>query len=202
MFEIIYEEEKINMADNSGSQGGYQITIVTTGGDADVTYQLSNVERTEYLCSECGSTIVALEGGVNDYLQGSEGDSVYIFSLVRSCQAPHIELGIPDHIGGPKIPVVSPQRLDFGTLKQGSTSSLQTVIVNTNLGTAINWSAGVGVATWLTLDVHNGTIQPGNNQTITLTAKTATLLPGNYSATLTITSNTGIAFSQILLAVN
>jgi Viral BACON domain len=198
VFEIIYEEEKNGMADNSGSQ----ITIVTTSGDAGVTYQLSNVERTEYPCSECGSTIVAFEGGVNDYLQGSGDNNVYVFSLVRSCQAFHVELGIPDHIGGPKIPVVSPQRLDFGTLKQGSTSSLQMVIVNTNLGMPINWSAGVGVATWLTLDVHNGTIQPGNNQTIKLTANTATLLPGNYPATLVITSNTGIAFSQILLAVN
>ena len=190
------------MADSSGSQSGNQITIVTTSGDAGITYQLSNVERTEYPCSECGSTIVALEGGINDYLQGSEGNSVYVFSLVRSCQSAHIELGIPDHIGGPKIPVISPQTLSFGTLKQGSTSSLQSVIVNTNLNTPINWSAGVGGAIWLTLDISNGTIQAGNNQIITLTAHTATLLPGNYSTTLTITSSTGITSSRVFLTVN
>lgn len=190
------------MADYSDSQSGNHITIVTTSGDAGVTYQLSDVERTEYACSECGSTIVVLEGGVNDYLQGSEGNSVYVFSLVRSCQSFHVELGIPDHIGGPKIPVVSPQRLDFGTLGQGSTSSLQTVIVNTNTNLAISWKASVGVATWLTLDTRNGLIQPGDNQIITVTAHTASLSPGSHPATLTFTTNTGIIIMSVLLTVN
>lgn len=188
------------MAENFVSQGGDQIEIVTTSGGVGVTYQLSAVERTEHQCSECESTLVVLEGGADDYLQGSEGNSVYVYALVRSCPSMHLMLGIPDHIGGPKIPVVSPKRLDFGTLKQGNTASLQTVVVNTNSGQAINWSADVGGATWLSLDISNGRIQPGNNQIITLTATAAT--PGNHKTTLTITSDTGNTSSTVKMSVN
>ncbi len=187
------------MAENFVSPGGDQIEIVTTSGGAGVTYQLSAVERTEYQCAECGSTLVVLEGGVGDYLQGSEGNSVYVYALVRSCPSMHLMLGIPDHIGGPKIPVISPQLLAFGTLQQGSTASLQTVVVNTNTGQAINWRASVGGALWLSLDISSGSIQPGNNQIIYVKA-TATA-PGNYRATLTIISDTGNTSSTVTMSV-
>jgi len=191
------------MAENFVSLGGDQIEIVTTSGGAGVTYQLSAVERTEYQCAECGSTLVVLEGGADDYLQGTEGNCVYVYALVRSCPSMHLMLGIPDHIGGPKIPVVSPQLLDFGTLTQGNTATLQTVVVNTNSGLAINWRADVGGKPWLSLDISHGTIQPGNNQIIMVTANTAglSLSPPSHTATLTVSSNLGITTTPITLSV-
>lgn len=193
------------MAENVVSQSGDQIEIVATSGGAEgasVTYRLGNIQRTEYLCSECESPLVVLEGGVNEYLLGAEDDNIYFYAVVRSCPSHHLLSGIPDHIGGPRVPVVSPQRLDFGTLPRGSNKTMQTVIANMNTSLSMNWNADVGVATWLTVNTSSGTIPPGNHQTITVTADTGSLSRGNHTATLTISSNTGTTTSLITVSVN
>lgn len=190
------------MAEDIVSQDGDQIEVVATSGGAAVTYHISDVQRTEYPCSDCESPIVVLEGGVNEYLQGSEVDNVYFYAMIRSCPSNHFTLGIPDHIGGPRVPVVSPQLLDFGTLTRGSKKTVQTVIVNMNTSLSMNWSADVGGAAWLTLDKSSGTIPAGNHQVINVTANTGTLSRGSHTATLTISSNTGTTTSPIAVVVN
>ena len=190
------------MAENVVSQSGEQIEIVATSGTTGVTYQVSNVQRTEYPCSDCDSSLVVLEGGTNEYLQGSEADNVYVYALIRSCPSNHLALGIPDHIGGPRVPVVSPQLVDFGTLTKGSKKTVQTVIANTNTSLSMNWNAGVGGATWLSLDINHGTIQPGHHQLVNVTVDTSALSSGSHTATLTISSNTGTTTSLISVIVN
>ncbi len=116
--------------------------------------------------------------------------------------AENISLGTPDHIGGPRVPVVSPQLMDFGTLSRGSKKTVQTVVANTNTSLSMNWSADVGGATWLSLDINHGTIKPGHQQLVNVTADSSALSPGSHTAILTIRSNTGTTTSQISVVVN
>ncbi len=46
-----------------------------------------------------------------------------------------------------------------------------------------------GLETWLSLGANSGTVAPGGTQPITATLNTAGLLPGNYYAELTVSSN-------------
>ena len=190
------------MAEDIVSQDGDQIEVVAKSGGAAVTYHISNVQRTEYPCSDCESSIVVLEGGVDEYLQGPKAHNVYFYAMIRSCPSNHLSLGLPDHIGGPRVPVVSPQLLDFGTLTRGSKKTVQTVVANTNTSLSMNWHADVGGATWLSLDINHGTIQPGHHQLVNVTAHTSTLSPGSHTAILTISSNTGTTTSQVSVVVN
>jgi len=109
---------------------------------------------------------------------------------------------IPDHIGGPKTPALSPQLLNFGTLKKGSKGTAQMVIANMNTNSTMNWSADVGGATWLSLASSSGSIPPGQQQVVTVMADTSTLSLGNHSATLTINSNEGTTALPASVTVN
>src|ERR1700730_3655147 len=77
--------------------------------------------------------------------------------------------------------------LDFGRVHQGVRKTLQQVIVNTNKQPVI-WLADAGGAHWITLEPDQGVLQSGERQSIQVTADTASLATGEYSATITFSS--------------
>jgi len=97
--------------------------------------------------------------------------------------------------------VVNSQTLDFGQLVVGNQSTLPVTIGN--VGTlALDWKANTGNASWLTLDSNTGTVKPGGlPRVIQVTANATGLAAGNYSATLSITSNGGSAQVTVTMVV-
>lgn len=84
-------------------------------------------------------------------------------------------------------PDLSPKSLDFGTLPQGGSKTLQELIRNPNKQPVL-WHADTGGTSWLTLDKSTGTLQPGEQQTINVMVDTSSLAVGGHVATLTFTS--------------
>src|SRR5713101_6165090 len=97
--------------------------------------------------------------------------------------------------------VVNPQTLDFGQLVAGNQATLPLTIAN--VGTqALDWKATTGNTSWLALDSNNGTVKPGGlPRVIQVTANATGLAAGNYSATLSITSNGGNAQVTVTMVV-
>ena len=97
--------------------------------------------------------------------------------------------------------VVNPQTLDFGQLVAGNQATLPVTIAN--VGTqALDWKATTGNTSWLALDSNNGTVKPGGlPRVIQVTADATGLAAGNYSATLSITSNGGSAQVTVTMVV-
>ncbi|HXX78532.1 MAG TPA: hypothetical protein VEI53_08585, partial [Ktedonobacteraceae bacterium] len=96
---------------------------------------------------------------------------------------------------------VTPNILDFGQLQTGQQSTLNLAVDNGGTD-VLNWSANTGNTSWLSLYPNTGIVRPGAvPQTIQVTANTANLLQGNYSATLQISSNGGILSVQVVLVV-
>jgi len=97
---------------------------------------------------------------------------------------------------------VAPQSLDLGQIPANQ-QALQSIAVG-NLGELpLKWQAATDAssASWLTLSMTSGTIQAGTlPQTIMVLINTKTLVPGNYSGTISITSNGGN--SQIPVKLN
>ena len=84
-------------------------------------------------------------------------------------------------------PIVIEGDLDFSCVFQGERKTLQQVIVNTNKQPVI-WLADAEEAHWITLEPDQGVLQPGEQQSIQVTADTASLAVGEYSATITFSS--------------
>ncbi len=84
-------------------------------------------------------------------------------------------------------PDLSPKSLDFGTLPQGGSKTLQELIRNPNKQPLL-WHADTGGTSWLTVDPSAGTLQPGEQQTINVMVDATSLAVGGHIATLTFTS--------------
>lgn len=84
-------------------------------------------------------------------------------------------------------PAVSWTSLDFGTVEQGGSQTLQVVISNTGNAPML-WIADTGEASWLTLNVNTGVLQSGEEQTINVTVDTSLMAVGEYAASLTFTA--------------
>jgi len=93
---------------------------------------------------------------------------------------PHEELS-----AGP--PTLIESTLDFGRVPQGSQKTLQQIIVNTTRQPMI-WLADAGELRWLTLEPGHGVLQPGEQQSIRVTADTSDLQVGEHFVTLTFSS--------------
>jgi uncharacterized membrane protein len=103
----------------------------------------------------------------------------------------------------PPLLCSSPNPLDFGALDPGGANkTLQETLCNKG-GQPLTWNLDTtSLPGWLSVDTSSGTIQPGSQQTINVTANTSNLKPGPYSATLNFTSNGGNAQAQVTLSVN
>jgi hypothetical protein len=81
-------------------------------------------------------------------------------------------------------PTLIESALDFGRVPQGSQKTLQQILVNTTRQPMI-WLADAGELRWLTLEPGHGVLQPGEQQSIRVTADTGYLPVGEHSVTLT-----------------
>lgn len=77
--------------------------------------------------------------------------------------------------------------LDFGGVLKGSQMTLQQIITNTTRQAMI-WLADTGEARWLTVEPDHGVLLPGEQRPLCVTANTASLVVGEYSVTLTFSS--------------
>lgn len=95
--------------------------------------------------------------------------------------------GIPYDILFPGPPTLMECMLDFGHVKRGNRKTLQQVIANTTTQPMI-WLGHTGEAKWLILEPDHGILQPGERQSIRVTADTRVLAIGEYCVTLTFSS--------------
>lgn len=84
-------------------------------------------------------------------------------------------------------PTLTECKLDFGQIQRGKRKTLQQVIMNTTTQPMI-WLGHTGEAKWLTLQPDHGILQPGERQSIRVTADTRVLAVGDYSVRLTFSS--------------
>src|SRR2546423_6570740 len=87
----------------------------------------------------------------------------------------------------PGPPTIIQSTLDFGRMLLGSQKTLQQVIVNSTKKPMI-WLTDASESRWLILDPDHGILQPGEQQSIRVTADTASLEAGEHSVTLTFSS--------------
>jgi hypothetical protein len=87
---------------------------------------------------------------------------------------------------------ITPDTLDFGGLLQGQRAKETTIIGNTGRDD-LRWTVNTGGNPgWLTLDPGSGIVRAGDvPQALSVTVDATTLPLGNYSTTLTVTSNGG-----------
>src|SRR5215469_11011319 len=90
---------------------------------------------------------------------------------------------------GPPLqpPALSQEALDFGRIRRGRRKTLQQLITNTNKQPIIWLAAAAGIR-WLTLEPVSGVLQPGEQRSIDVTVDTAYMEVGEYTVTLTFSS--------------
>ncbi len=91
--------------------------------------------------------------------------------------------------------------LSFGTLKPGSSSTLPLLLSNTDNRTKA-WTVDTNGTSWLTVHPNVGTLQPGEQLLVYVTANSTSLTARSYLATLTFTSEvSGIKSAGVQIPV-
>ena len=102
----------------------------------------------------------------------------------------------------PAVLAVNPATLDFGKMAPATSQALQETVGNSG-GQALTWNLDTNsLPGWLSVGTSSGTVSPGGQQTINVTADTTDLSPGPYTATLKFTSNGGNKLVSVTLTVN
>src|SRR5205814_1827344 len=83
---------------------------------------------------------------------------------------------------------LTPTFLDFGAIPQSQSDTMLVVISNNGCSPA-NWTADTGGTSWLSLAPSSGTIPPGGQQTVNMTADTSGLATGNYTPSVNFSFN-------------
>jgi hypothetical protein len=152
------------------------------------TIQPGGLQQVVYVMADTGSLKV-----------GSYTTTLFVSSNVGQKQV-SVKLEVIAAITPPSAKLdVSPTTLDFGSQTVGTQTTREVVI--SNLGAQpLTWKADTGKTNWLLLDKDAGSIMPGGHPlTLHLTADTSKVAAGNYSATLSITSNGGRAQIRVTL---
>jgi Viral BACON domain len=97
------------------------------------------------------------------------------------------EDSLPYNTPFPGPPTLTECMLNFGRVFRGNQKTLQQIITNTTRQPMI-WLADAGESKWLILEPDHGILQPGERQSIRVTADTSTLAVGEHSITLTFSS--------------
>lgn len=87
----------------------------------------------------------------------------------------------------PGPPTLSECMLDFGHVERGSRKTLQQIIANTTPQPMI-WLGHTDKARWITLEPDHGILQPGERQSIRVTADTRVLAVGEHCVMLAFSS--------------
>ena len=105
-----------------------------------------------------------------------------------------------NYCGEPPPPILSQNLLDFGSLRQGESKTLQEQISNTS-NQAMLWHADTDVKNWLTIDKGAGTLQPGQKEIVHVKVDTSSLAIGNYKATLIFSAEGDASSKSVEVAV-
>lgn len=100
----------------------------------------------------------------------------------------------------PEPPTVNPKFLNFGNLPKGDSKPLPMVIGNPSEQVLL-WQADTCGTKWLTVYPRSGSIKPGQQQTVNVTADTSSLAVGNHAATLIFTAEGDASSESIQVPV-
>jgi Viral BACON domain len=98
--------------------------------------------------------------------------------------------------------IVNPTPINFGTLSPDRSISMPVLLSNPN-DKPIIWTADGYGTPWLMLEKATsiGTLQPRGQKEIMVTVNTSSMLPGSYTAILTITSDVNDDFANVQVPV-
>jgi hypothetical protein len=100
----------------------------------------------------------------------------------------------------PSPPIVSQNPLDFGSLRQGESKTLQEQISNAS-NRPLLWHADKDGKKWLAIDKGTGALQPGQKEIVNVKVDTKSLAIGNHQATLTFSAEADASSTSIEVAV-
>jgi hypothetical protein len=194
-----------------GEGGAQEVTFTNCGTYAgDVSISSSTSDGGNWLFVK-GPTSGSLGAGATDHLFVGVGFShvklipgIYQGTISATLTTNGIAAPAPVSVtltvlSAPHM-TVSSSNLDFGSVQQGQTASQQLTIGNTG-GQTLSWAGAAGSAGWVTLDTGNGRVQANGQQMIKVTVDTTDLKVGNYSTTLTLTSNADNSPVQVTITL-
>jgi Viral BACON domain len=100
----------------------------------------------------------------------------------------------------PSPPIVSQNPLDFGSLRQGESKTLQEQISNAS-NRPLLWHADIDGKKWLTIDKGTGALQTGQKEIVNVKVDTKSLAIGNHQATLIFSAESDASSTSVEVAV-
>jgi len=97
-------------------------------------------------------------------------------------------------------PILSQNPLDFGSLRQGESNTLQEQISNAS-NRPLLWHADTDGKHWLTIDKGTGTLQPGQKEIVNVKVETSSLELGNHEAMLIFSAEGDASSKSVEVAV-
>jgi Viral BACON domain len=97
-------------------------------------------------------------------------------------------------------PILSQNSLDFGSLRQGESNTLQEQISNAS-NRPLLWHADTDGKHWLTIDKGTGTLQPGQKVIVKVKVETGSLAIGDHKATLIFSAEGDASSKSVEVAV-
>jgi hypothetical protein len=97
-------------------------------------------------------------------------------------------------------PILSQNPLDFGSLRQGESNTLQEQISNAS-NRPLLWHADTDGEHWLTIDMGTGTLQPGQKEIVHVKVETGSLAIGDHKAMLIFSAEGDASSKSVEVAV-
>jgi hypothetical protein len=108
--------------------------------------------------------------------------------------------GMNTYNAEPSPPIVSQNPLDFGSLRQGESKTLQEQISNAS-DRPLLWHADIDEKKWLTIDKGTGALQPGQKEIVNVKVNTKSLAIGNHQAMLIFSAESDASSTSVEVAV-
>ena len=100
----------------------------------------------------------------------------------------------------PLPPILNQNPLDFGSLQQGNSNTLQEQMSNPS-NRPLLWHADTDGKSWLTLDKCTGCLQPGQKEIINVKVDASSLTAGNHKAMLIFSAEGDASTKSVEVAV-
>jgi HYDIN/CFA65/VesB family protein/BACON domain-containing protein len=185
----------VSLSVTLSNQGGTSLRWTATVEGSNMNW-LTLPNSTGVIVTNGSDVTVTLTANTNGLSVGTQSATLRIHADNGDVPIP-VSLNVIPHAQGAQQAIVNvpQQKLDFGQLQAGQ--QVQQSISIANLGSLpLKWqaSSNTASATWLSLALTNGTVQPGAvPQTVQVNVNTTGLAAGSFAGTINITSNGGNA---------
>ena len=209
------QTDTISLTSNGGN-GSIPVTILIPGlsftpeslnfsaGDINKTLTISNIGAGtltwQALKQQSWLTISPTSGSVD------EGQSVSVTATVNSDIVPGIYsdiITLTSNGGNGNVPITvaipglsfTPKALSFGM-----PDTQKTFAISNSGGGTLTWQASKQQP-WLTINPISGSVDAGKSADVTITVSRTELLPGNYTDTISLTSNGGNGSVSVAMSI-